>query len=141
MKKYGCIRDLQGGEFAVGCIGTAKEWGKIAYNWAENDNWENPKECLLENFKTEQELINFIQEIWNIEIIEIDTKEKELVCQCKENIRFDITEAGKKWEEIYDKYGNDFKHLTEIMEMFTDDEVYRVTSYLKEKCYKKMGVL
>lgn len=74
---YICTQDFQYGDFAVGNICTAKEWGEIAWSWANNDDWDNPNECLLENFKNEQELINFIQEIWEIEILKIDKNNKK----------------------------------------------------------------
>lgn len=77
--KYICMTDYQGGEFAVGDIATAKEWGEIAYSWAESDDWENPSECLLKNFKNENELIDFIQEIWELEIVKIEKNNKRIL--------------------------------------------------------------
>lgn len=70
MKKYKCIKDLQDTDWCVGATMTAKEWSERAYEWASNDDWEHPEECLLENFETEQELIDFIQDFWQIVIVE-----------------------------------------------------------------------
>lgn len=79
MKKYIVVRDYQGGEFGMYRDLTAKEWGKKAYEWADNDGWENPNECLIENFKNEKELINFIQEIWGLKIVELDKNNQEVI--------------------------------------------------------------
>lgn len=70
-KMYKCVRDLQGGDFAVGEVLTAEGWGERAYDWANSDGWEHPEECLLENFKTEEELISFIRDMWELDIREV----------------------------------------------------------------------
>ena len=87
MKKYICIKDYQGGEFGMFKTATAKEWGKIAYDWADSDDWENPSECLLESFKTEQELIDFICDMWEIQLEELSIKNKEVVKYLQEELR------------------------------------------------------
>jgi len=84
MKKYIVIEDYQGGEFGMYRAYTAEEWGEQAYEWADSDDWENPDECLLENFKTEEELINFISEIWEIEIVELNSENEELIKYLKD---------------------------------------------------------
>ena len=48
----------------------------------------------------------------------------------------DMKNAAKMWNEIYNLYGNTtsmdaMKDMYEIMSMFTDDEVYGITDYLK----------
>ena len=67
-KKYICIRDLQGGEFAVGNSMTVGEWRGQAIEWAENDNTEETIEE-LENLK-ENEVMDYIREVWELEIVE-----------------------------------------------------------------------
>ena len=67
---YKCTKDFQNTDFAVGEIMSAKEWGERAYDWAYSDDWEHPEECLLENFESEQELIDFIQDFWDLEIVD-----------------------------------------------------------------------
>lgn len=70
-KRYMCAKDLQDGDWCVGEVMTAKEWSECAYGWADSDCWTHPEECLLENFNTEQELIDFIQDMWQIKIEEV----------------------------------------------------------------------
>lgn len=79
MKKlYMCTRDLQGGSFGVGRIETASEWKKTAMSWAwQDDNTELASE--LWHIKNEKEIIEFIQEIWELEIIEISNFSAELI--------------------------------------------------------------
>jgi len=74
-KTYTCIEDGQGGDFAVGKTMTAEEWGEEAYSWAYNDDWTDPEEPLLKNFKTEQECLDFIQDMWEITIVPSDSPE------------------------------------------------------------------
>ncbi len=78
-KKYVCIKDKKYGDFGMNWIGTAKEWGECAYGWANSDNWDNPRKCLLENFKTEQECIDFVADMWELDIRELTIKDKEVV--------------------------------------------------------------
>lgn len=68
--KYECIEDRQGGDFAVGVIANANEWRNIARSWADNDNWSNAK-TLLKN-ATEQEIINFIDDMWEITLVKYE---------------------------------------------------------------------
>lgn len=99
---YICIKDFQFGDFAVGTIANAKEWGEIAYNWALSDNWSNPEECLLENFKNEKELISFICDIWEIEIVKIEKNNKNVVNFLKNDMNFNIYQINeaKKMRQI-----------------------------------------
>lgn len=74
-------------------------------------------------------------------------KAKELALKCKEFYKnSQLNEAGKLWEQIYDLFALEeketvetverkSKELFEIMKMFTDNEVYGITDYLKEKEY------
>ena len=79
-KKYICINDLQGGEFAVGYSMTVEEWRGQAMEWAEKDNIEETIEE-LEKLK-ENEVIDYIREIWELEIVESN--------DLAENILFNI---------------------------------------------------
>lgn len=74
-KTYTCIEDRQHGDFCVGETMTAEEWGKTAMGWADSDGWTNPDEPLLQNFKTEQDCINFIDDMWEITLVPSDSPE------------------------------------------------------------------
>ena len=78
-KKYIVIRDCQGGEFGMYRDFTAKEWGEQAYEWANSDDWENPDECLIDSFKSPEECIAFIVDMWEIDIRELNKDDKEVV--------------------------------------------------------------
>lgn len=69
-KKYICVHDYQGTDFAIGRTLTAKEWGEQAYEWADGDGWEHPEECLLENHDSEEDCIAFIRDMWELNIVE-----------------------------------------------------------------------
>jgi len=98
-KLYLCIRDFQGGSFGVGHIMTAKEWGELASSWADSDDWENPDEPKIENFKTEQECIDFIQEMWEIEIVPYD---RDMFEYCFDYNRYkEYEEKIKKEAELW----------------------------------------
>lgn len=98
MKKYICIKDYQGGEFGMYRCFTAKQWGKQAFEWADMDDWENPKECLIENFKTEEGLIDFIQDIWDIKIVALTKKNKELLDYLKQIKKiYNFSSYEHKW--------------------------------------------
>lgn len=79
MKTYICIEDYQGGEFGMYRNYTAEEWGEQAFEWADSDGWENSDECLLKNFKTEQDCIDFIQDMWEIKLVEVNKNNKDLI--------------------------------------------------------------
>ena len=68
-KKYICVKDLQGGDFAVGRIATAEEWREIALSWA----WNDDNEDLLKTLKKlkKENVVAFVYDIWQIEILEI----------------------------------------------------------------------
>ena len=100
-KKYIVIRDYQGGEFGMYRDYTAKEWGEQAFTWADSDGWENPEECLLENFKNEKELIDYIQEMWDVEIVELNKNNNEVMEFLKDIIKSSVYEdsRAKMWAE------------------------------------------
>lgn len=92
MKKlYMCTRDLQGGSFGVGRIETASEWKKTAMSWCwQDDSTELSSE--LWHIKNEQDIINFIQGVWELEIVEISRFSAKLI----ELINEKENEAGHK---------------------------------------------
>lgn len=77
----------------------------------------------------------------------------DLVNLCKEAYRNnDLDLAGKYWNQIYEKYAPSIKEdektryekyekLNELMSNFTDEEVYKITDYLREKEYRKEGII
>lgn len=73
------IRDYQGGSWAMGCIDTIKDWKTRAMEWADSDeNWGLYNE--LKRHKLDEELIDIINEIWDINIVKFckDNKYKIL---------------------------------------------------------------
>ena len=83
-KTYTCIEDRQYGDFCVGATMTAEEWGKTAMGWADSDGWSDPEEPLLKNFKTEQDCINFIDDMWEITIVPSDDpRAKEFLSEAR----------------------------------------------------------
>lgn len=114
VKEYTCIEDRQGGDWAVGDTMTAEEWGERAAGWAYADNWEDSDEPLLKNFKTEQDCIDFICDIWEITIVpSTDPRAQEFInnnMQKFENkevkteeVLDDINEVEKEYKEAYGK--------------------------------------
>ena len=88
MKRYRVIRDLQGGEFGMGRDYTATEWLEQADSWRDSDDnwgdWGDGVDCYGNKHKDirtwfikfwtrmikdgkEQELIDYIADIWQIE--------------------------------------------------------------------------
>ena len=85
-KQYINMFDYQNGTWAVGFCGTARAWALHICSWADSDgyedDYENPEEdsedistiylCPLMNyFKSEEEVIGLISEIWTIDIQEL----------------------------------------------------------------------
>lgn len=66
---YKCTKDLISKDFAVGVVAGIEEWRQIAINWAENDeNFELTK--TLKKLR-KNEVINFVQDFWQIKIVEV----------------------------------------------------------------------
>lgn len=76
-KKYICVNDFQGGSFGMYRTYTAEEWRQQAIEWADMDGWEEADKEF--NFKNEQNLINYICEIWEIQIEELSIDNIEVV--------------------------------------------------------------
>lgn len=96
-KKYICIRDLQGGEFAVGNSMTVGEWRGQAMEWAENDG-DSETYYELEKLDT-NEVLDYIREIWEIEIVESN--------DLAENILFEISNVIDEYSREYYKTENE----------------------------------
>ena len=88
-KKYICVDDLQGGGWCVGCVSTAEGWLERATDWRDSDDswgdWGEPddRKTWLARWESiikqgrEQELINYIAEMWQIDIEPYDENNKE----------------------------------------------------------------
>ena len=113
VKEYTCIEDRQGGDWAVGDTMTAEEWGERAAGWAYADNWEDSDEPLLKNFKTEQDCIDFICDIWEITIVPSnDPRAKEFLSENKQVIvEAKLTDADKK---LLADWGEDEEGIAQI---------------------------
>lgn len=116
-KKYICIRDLQGGEFAVGYSMSVEEWRGQAFEWAENDNIEETIEE-LEKLK-ENEIIDYIREVWELEIVESN--------DFAENILFNINCVIDEYNEKYNKELSKIDNKNMI-----NDEMKRIKEIVRE---------
>lgn len=92
-KKFMCIKDLQNGNFGVGHCMSVEEWRGQAMEWAENDGDSETYEE-LEKLDT-SEVLDYIREIWEIEIVESD--------DLAENILFEISNVIDDYSREYDK--------------------------------------
>lgn len=70
-KEYECVRDLQGGFFAVGRVGDLKYWREVAIEWASADESLGLVRQLTRYEIKSKDLIDYIQEYWQIEIREV----------------------------------------------------------------------
>ena len=115
MKRYRVVADLQGGEFGMGRDYTAEEWLKQAVEWRDSDDsWgdygegtdmygethNDDREWFIKFWKQriedgkEQELIDYIADIWQLEFKEVK----------ENNMRtHNITTLA---DEVYDKLAN-----------------------------------
>lgn len=102
-KKYICVNDFQGGSFGMYRTYTAKEWGEQARDWADSDGSEYADQWLLENFKSEESLIEAIQDMWEIQIEELSKDNIEVVeyllKELKEIKKYDLdfNDYQKEW--------------------------------------------
>ena len=71
-KKYININDKQNGEWALGFCGTLKQWRDTAMAWAFQDDMYNTYNMLKYYKVKNHRLIEFINDIWDIEIVEFD---------------------------------------------------------------------
>jgi hypothetical protein len=70
------IEDMQKTGWALGVIGTWKDWREMAMSWAFIDSMEEVYEFLKSEIKG-QDLIDYISDIWEINIVEFDENNKE----------------------------------------------------------------
>lgn len=115
-KKYICIRDLQGGEFAVGYSMTVGEWRGQAIEWAENDNTEETIEEL--EILKENEVMDYIREVWELEIVESN--------DFAENILFDINEVIEDYKHEYNRELGKLDNVNNI-----NEEMKRIKDIIK----------
>ena len=76
MKKYECIKDLQGASWFVNSIFTLEEWRELAKEWANNDGLDEVEKTLEE--LPENEIMEFIADIWQLEfrtVVEYELKD------------------------------------------------------------------
>lgn len=104
MKKYICIKDLQYGDFAVGNIATIEEWRETALAWAWNDDNEELQET-LEELKQEN-IIDFIQEIWQIEIVKLNEDFEKLIKELEKESKYKYNRLSKAIENDKEIFEN-----------------------------------
>lgn len=75
-RKWAVIEDRQGGEFGMYRVLTAKEWLDQAMEWLEQDGNEEIEDILKRSETwTEQEIIDYIGDLWELtmaEVVEVD---------------------------------------------------------------------
>lgn len=77
MKRYEVVADLRGGEFGMDRQYTAEEWLEQACDWLDADGYDDDREEFRaywgEKIKAgqEQELIDYISEVWFLDIQEV----------------------------------------------------------------------
>lgn len=107
MEKFICIKDLQGGEFAVGCAMTIEEWRERAMFWADSDSNEE----LFKSVKNlpKKYIIDFIQDIWDLEIISVNDLDIESMFE----IVNDIDYINHRLEELKQNANETTKEVLE----------------------------
>ena len=73
-KRFICIEDFQKTDFALGCVGTYKQWLKTAIDWCESDGKNEYAEFLELYYVDEKlkEIITEIKETWDLKLVEYD---------------------------------------------------------------------
>ena len=71
-KMYININDYQGGDFAIGVYGKLIQWRKKAMEWCDMDDNYSLLNALKYYKIKNSELIDFINDFWDIEIVEFD---------------------------------------------------------------------
>ena len=75
-KQYININDYQTEDFCLGVYGTLAEWRRKAMEWCDLDGF-NDLYKLLKYYKIKNnELIDFINDFWDIEIVEYNQNQK-----------------------------------------------------------------
>lgn len=80
MKKlYINIKDYQGTDFAIGRCLTLKGWREQAMDWAYMDEYTSLYNALKYYKIKNNRLIDFINDFWQIEIVEYNDSYKDLL--------------------------------------------------------------
>lgn len=67
---YTCVDDRQGGEFALWCVMTVKEWVHQALEWEDSDGCiDCDQRFINELLKGGENAIKMIDEFWDITIV------------------------------------------------------------------------
>lgn len=92
MKLYRVIKDEQGGSFGMGRVYTAEEWLEQAIDWLDADGSDpldlSDIECCYQRKISEgkeQEVIDYIAEIWQLEFEEISQAQLDGYDEYKKN--------------------------------------------------------
>ena len=84
-KIYICTNDFQGGEFGVGREENQLDWCVSALEWGDNDEmWDDYNAKLFYKIFNKKTLINWIQEMWGIEIKPIEEISEEELKELRE---------------------------------------------------------
>ena len=78
MTRYRVIRDLQGGDFAMGSCFTLEQWYKQALYWCEADGNDELAEFIYRYYKecTDKQFLAFVGEIWALEFRKVRKDKK-----------------------------------------------------------------
>lgn len=68
------IDDYQNSDFAIGRIGTLKQWREQAIEWLDSGNNEEMIKLLENHTIKDDELVNYINNLWEINIVKYDDK-------------------------------------------------------------------
>lgn len=120
-KKFMCIKDLQNGNFGVGHCMSVEEWRGQAMEWAENDGDSETYEE-LEKLDT-SEVLDYIREIWEIEIVESDN--------LAENILFEI-------DNVIDDYSREYYKVEDEKEKERIRDIVKGLEETKEMIYNEL---
>jgi len=129
-KYYLCVDDLQGGCFAIGRIGDIEYWRKSAMEWCDADDNSSTYNYLKRLAK--KEVIDFIQEFWQIEIKNVSYDFYEIY-NLIENLTYNTKKtdnyieqniAEEKTSNFYDGFYSGLYHvLSSLQEHIEQKEV------------------
>lgn len=128
---YICTNDFQGGDFGVGRVGTIDDWREIAISWSDTEGMEDSIISTPDN-----ELINFIQEIWEIEIEEYDrNKEYDLYCNYTHGNGLFFEENAKEILKVLSNAKYDLQNLIQYKENLNSIFISEKNIDIKDKLY------
>ena len=85
------------GNFAVGSIENIEGWQERALEWCETDDNE---ELYRELYNTgKKQVINFISELWELELVEIDNLTSDILYDINMKIEEYSSEYDKAWNK------------------------------------------